>query len=194
MANSVPELFLIFARFYGIKIPSRTIKVRIGTATNLLLVANLLFEEFGATANDLPDGDSGVVGRGVRWRKADGATADGATGKAKGKGKKRKKSNIVAMGEWEWDSAEEFDIDMLIGKLVVTDGKMEVPGRGTDRFLAGAILYKVLWKGFPPEVATWEVEDVLPDDLIIEYETGLEEEEEEMGEGEEEEGSDTECE
>jgi hypothetical protein len=62
------------------------------------------------------------------------------------------------MGKWEWDSAEQFfEIDIaaiLIGKIKVLDGKAEVPGPGTDRFLAGAIFYKVLWKGFLPEVAT----------------------------------------
>ena len=27
---------------------------------------------------------------------------------------------------------------------------------------AGTVLYKVLWQGFPPEVATWEEEDDIP--------------------------------
>jgi hypothetical protein len=103
-----------------------------GTRIELVMrLQNILFEKFGASSNDLPDGDSGVTGRGVRRRKA-----DGATGKAKGK--KRKKSTIVVMGEWEWDSTEEFEIEMLIGKMVVTDGETEVPGRGTDRLFRRA--------------------------------------------------------
>ena len=30
----------------------------------------------------------------------------------------------------------------------------EVPGRANVK--AGTVLYKVLWKDFPPEIATWE--------------------------------------
>ena len=36
------------------------------------------------------------------------------------------------------------------------------------------IYYKVLWEGFPPDVATWEPEDNIHDDLIDEYEATLE--------------------
>jgi hypothetical protein len=163
------------------------------TGTRIALVMRLqsiLFDKFGATANDLADGDSGVTGRAVRRRKAAGAGAKSGGGK----GKKRKRSTMVVVGEWEWDSTEEFEIDMLIGKMVVTDSKAEVPGRGTARFAVGTVFYKVLWKGFPPEIATWEEEDSLPcgeQDFVGEYETGLEEEE---GVGEEEEGSDSDSE
>ena len=41
------------------------------------------------------------------------------------------------------------------------------------------MLYKVLWKGFPPEIATWEEEDGIHDDFIDAFEDGLDEEEEE---------------
>ena len=45
---------------------------------------------------------------------------------------------------------------------MVADGG-EVPGReGQERLEAGTVLYKVLWEGFPPEVATWEEEDDIP--------------------------------
>lgn len=67
----------------------------------------------------------------------------------------------------------------LIGKMVA-DGKNEVPGHeGQEIHPAGTILYKVLWQGFPPEVATWEVEDDIPCgevDFVGDYETALEEE------------------
>ena len=43
---------------------------------------------------------------------------------------------------------------MLVGKMVAEDG-VEIKGR-TD-VQAGVVLYKVLWKDFPPEIATWEV-------------------------------------
>ena len=40
----------------------------------------------------------------------------------------------------------------LIGKMTA-DGS-EVPGREGQAIEAGTILYKVLWDGFPPEIAT----------------------------------------
>ena len=46
------------------------------------------------------------------------------------------------------------------------------------------MLYKVLWKGYPPEIATWEEESVIHDDFIDEYEAGLEAEDEEESDGE----------
>ena len=37
-------------------------------------------------------------------------------------------------------------------------------------------LYKVLWEGFPPEIATWEEEDQIPCglvDFVAQYEAAL---------------------
>ena len=50
------------------------------------------------------------------------------------------------------------------------------------------MLYKVLWKGFPPEVATWELEDDIPCgeiDFVEQYEAALalEEEDDDADEG-----------
>eukprot|EP00962_Isochrysis_galbana_P061788 scaffold44790_cov101-Isochrysis_galbana.AAC.1 len=42
-----------------------------------LQLQSLIFEKFGAGANDLADGDSGVEGRGVRRRKVGGAPGSG---------------------------------------------------------------------------------------------------------------------
>ena len=140
-----------------------------------LQLQSLIFEKFGAGANDLADGDDGASGRAVRPRKAE---PEGR----KGKGKRGR--NIVSLHGWEWDSEEEFVIDRLIGKMVADGG--EVPGR--SNVPAGTVLYKVLWEGFPPEHATWEDEENLPAALIEAFEEGLEEEEIEDGEsdGEEE--------
>jgi hypothetical protein len=66
-----------------------------------------------------------------------------------------------------------FEIDRLIGRMV-SDGD-EVPGR--TGVPAGRMLYKVLWAGFPPEIATWEEEDDIPYgevDFVSQYEAGLE--------------------
>jgi hypothetical protein len=59
-----------------------------------------------------------------------------------------------------------------------------MPGRGEDDIKPGEVLYKVLWEGFPPEIATWEEEDAIPcgdTDFVREFEAGLAEEE---GQGE----------
>jgi len=95
--------------------------------------------------------------------------ADGGGGK-KGGGKKRKRANIVSLHGWEWDAEEEFIIERLIGKMVA-DGVTPVPGRSNVQ--AGTVLYKCLWEGFPPEIATWEDGDDVPCgevDFIGQYE------------------------
>ena len=78
-----------------------------------------------------------------------------AAGEGGGKKQKRGKKWVV-QGEWEWDSTQEFIIERLIGKMVA-DGQSEVPGRGVMK--AGTVLYKVLWEGWPEELATWEEEE-----------------------------------
>jgi len=49
----------------------------------------------------------------------------------------------------------------LIGKMVA-NGKTPVPGRTGVK--AGTILFKVLWEGYPEEIATWEDADNIHDD------------------------------
>ena len=39
------------------------------------------------------------------------------------------------------------------------------------------MLYKVLWKDFPPEIATWEEESAIHDEFIDAYEDALDAEE-----------------
>ena len=46
-----------------------------------------------------------------------------------------------------------------------------MPGRTNIK--AGTVLYKVLWDGFPPEIATWEEEEDIPCgevDFVAQYE------------------------
>ena len=97
-----------------------------------------------------------------------------------GKSGKRKRDEIVALHGWEWDADELFIVEKLIGKMVAA-GVAEVPGRTGIK--AGTVLYKVLWKGFPPEIATWEETDDIPCgevDFVGLYEAGLQEEEDAM--------------
>jgi hypothetical protein len=104
----------------------------------VIRIQALLFNELGAGANDLEDGDDGYGGTGVRKRKAVAQ---------RGMGKKLK------LNGYEWYEKEEFEIDMLIDVMIADGGT--VPGR-TD-VATGTELYLVLWKNFPVEIATWEV-------------------------------------
>ena len=125
---------------------------------------------FGAGANDLADGESGVEGRKVRRRKA----KDNAAPKPKKSKGQRKKASILSLHGWEWDAGEDFDIERLIGRMVA-DGS-DVPGRRPGSIPAGTVLYKVLWQGFPPEIATWEEEDQIPCglvDFVAQYDAAL---------------------
>ena len=67
--------------------------------------------------------------------------------------KKRGSGKLIKYLGFEWYANEEFEIDHLIDHMVAKGGI--VPGR-TD-VAAGTVLYLVLWKRFPPEIATWEV-------------------------------------
>ena len=50
---------------------------------------------------------------------------------------------------------------------------ISAPCQGTKKSTKELIYYKVLWEGFPPDVATWEPESVIHDDFIDEYEARL---------------------
>eukprot|EP00966_Prymnesium_polylepis_P320424 7376801-Prymnesium_polylepis.1 len=69
-----------------------------------LQLQSLVFEKFGAGANDLTDGDSGVdkdgdaATRRVRDRKV--AEGGGKGGDKGSKGGKRKRTNIVSLHGW----------------------------------------------------------------------------------------------
>jgi len=104
----------------------------------VILIQTLLFTEFSVGANNLGDCDDGYGGDGVRKRKAS---------------KKRGSGKLIKYLGFEWYANEEFEIDHLIDHMVADGGI--VPGR-TD-VAAGTVLYLVLWKRFPPEIATWEV-------------------------------------
>ena len=67
-----------------------------------------------------------------------------------------------------------------------------MPGRSGVK--AGTVLYKVLWEGYPPEIATWEEEGDIPDSFIDAYEAGLEAEEELEGGEEDSEGGESDAE
>ena len=122
----------------------------------------LILEKFGATANDLEADDEGLYCEALKRKKAEPAG-----------GKRKRKKAMVSWGEWEWDPKAEFIIERLIGRMVADGG--EVPGR--TNVPAGIVLYKVLWDGWPEEIATWEDEDDIPCgevDFVAEYDKSLE--------------------
>ena len=56
---------------------------------------------------------------------------------------------MVSFNDWEWVADEIFEIERLVGKMVADGGEVQ------DRtgVAAGTVLYKVLWKGFPPQTS-----------------------------------------
>ena len=55
-----------------------------------------------------------------------------------------------------------------------------MPGWGKGDIKPGDVLYKCLWEGFPPEIATWEDEEIIPCgevDFIADFEARSGEEE-----------------
>ena len=123
------------------------------------------------TCNDLESGDDGLWGQGLRRRRPAG----------EGGGKKQKKGKKwIVQGEWEWDSTQEFIIERWIGKNQDNGGRRptgatNVPGRTGIK--AGTVLYKVLWEGWPEELATWEEEEDIPCgevDFVALFEAGEE--------------------
>ena len=135
----------------------------------VLQVQALMSEALGEGCNDLADGDSGVDGRGVRRKKV--ARDDDGSGQGGKKKKAKSKRKIISYLGWEWYETEKFEIEKLIGKMTAV-GPSSVPGRSGIK--AGTVLYKVLWCGYPPEIATWEEVSVIHDDFIDAYEAGLE--------------------
>ena len=44
----------------------------------------------------------------------------------------------------------------------------------TERYPKGKTLYRVIWLGYAADAATWEPAEHISDDLLAEYEAGLE--------------------
>ena len=128
--------------------------------------------------------------------------------------KKRKRVDLRELNGWQWEANEKFDIERILDSKVETVGKVLAPSHShlplliatpsltcpTTSLLASQgkkrvemTYYLILWKGYPPDVSTWEPESQIHDDLIDAYEAELDaaseleaEEAEEGEEGEEE--------
>ncbi|EOD05234.1 hypothetical protein EMIHUDRAFT_198838 [Emiliania huxleyi CCMP1516] len=117
-----------------------------------------LLLEADPAANDLEDGDSGITGRGIRKKSAGGG----------GKRKKKKKGVIYYMDyEWTEEEQDDFEVSAIVGK-VVADGKATYANQGKAK--VGTVLYRVVWKDFPPDLVWYEPEDNLGEGYLKEYE------------------------
>jgi len=117
-----------------------------------------LLLEADPAANDLEDGDSGITGRGIRKKSAGGG----------GKRKKKKKGVIYYMDyEWTQEEEDDFEVSAIVGK-VVADGKATYANQGKAK--VGTVLYRVVWKDFPPDLVWYEPEDNLGEGYLKEYE------------------------
>lgn len=79
-----------------------------GTRAELAATLQLkIFEKFGALANDLVDGDSGIAKESDgRRRRRQVSNGDNTR-----KGKRKSRTNIVTLHGWEWEADEEFDME-----------------------------------------------------------------------------------
>ena len=101
------------------------------TGSRAELVATLqlcIFEKFGAAANDLADGDSGVDKESDGRRRRRKVVSEGA-GQAKTKGRGKKQANIVSLHGWEWDATEEFIIERCAASPSYLSSARNVPSR-----------------------------------------------------------------
>lgn len=134
-----------------------------GNRTAYVLQLQTLLLEADAGANDLPEGESGIDGRNVK-RKV------GSGGGGKAKGKKRKKPGVTEWMGYEWteEEAEGFEVEAIVGKLVA-DGTSTYANQGKAK--KGAVLYRVVWHNYPPDMVWYEPAENLGDGLLDEYET-----------------------
>ena len=66
---------------------------------------------------------------------------------------------------------EDFEVEAIVG-MVVADGKTVYANQG--RVKVGTVLYRIVWKDYPPDVIWYEPAENLGDELLAEYEAALE--------------------
>ena len=144
-----------------------------------------LISDWHADANDLSDGDLGLE-RG----KVERAPREPVVHELKkGKGKKRKNYDLDDEGNAvEFKDGEVFEVEAIVGTRISAGPRADK----SERFPKGMKLYRIVWKGFAASAASWEPAEGISDDLLAEYEAGLDaeaeleaEEEREIAEEEE---------
>ena len=122
----------------------------------------LISDQHGAAANDLKAGDDGFKASGVQRKKR-------AAGGGGGGGKRQKRAD----DESDDEPDDIYKVEAIVGFKVSCGQKEDGHRKGTK-------LYRVVWKDWPIETATWEpYANIVDDDLIAEYEASLEREAEE---------------
>ena len=128
----------------------------------VLQLQAVLSEAHGSAANDLPDGDSGIEGRNVKRK----ARSEGS-----GKKKKRRKGTEYMGYCWTAEEEDDFEVEAIVGMLTA-DGKSSYANQGKAK--AGTVLYRIVWKDFPPDMVWYEPAENLGDELLAQYEGQLE--------------------
>mmetsp|Transcript_39973 Transcript_39973/g.80082 ORF Transcript_39973/g.80082 Transcript_39973/m.80082 type:complete len:506 (-) Transcript_39973:208-1725(-) len=132
----------------------------------------LIFDVHGTEANDLDDGDAGCGGERVVRKRQLGSTAVGG------------KRKLIDAAGIEYTADEKFEIEQLLDRKMV---EWKVRGKKKDY-----PMYLVLWKGYPPESASWQYpterkgDGGIPLEMVDEYEAALEAEAELEAEEDEE--------
>lgn len=103
-----------------------------------------------ADANDLPPAESGIEGRNIK-RKA--RAADSSKRGSDRRKRKAPPGEIEYMGHFWTKEEADFEVEALAGK-VVADGTCLYVNQGKVR--KGMVLYRVVWKGFPPDMMWYE--------------------------------------
>lgn len=125
--------------------------------TAFVLQVQTLLLEADKEANDLAEGDSGIEGRNIK-RKVSSAAKKG----------KRKARVTEYMGyEWTEEEEDDFEVEAIVGRLVA-DGSTAYANQGKAK--KGTILYRIVWKSYPPDMVWYEPASNLGRDLIDEFE------------------------
>jgi hypothetical protein len=128
--------------------------------TAYVLQLQTLLLEADPNANDLPAGDSGIEGRNIK-RKSSGG----------GSSRKRKKGMVYYM-DYEWTAEEEdtFEVETIVG-MITADGTTSYANQGKAK--KGTILYRIVWKDYPPDLVWYEPAGNLGEELIAAFDARM---------------------
>ena len=130
----------------------------------VLQLQTIMIAQLGGAANDLPPGESGIKGRGLKVRR----TEKGEKGAPK-----KRKPGVEYYGDYEWDeeaNEEGWKIEAIVDK-VRADGQRVFANRGKAR--KGSILYRIIWDGYPADLEWWEPASQIDQQTLMEYEASL---------------------
>jgi len=69
----------------------------------------------------------------------------------------------------EYKDGEEFEVEAIVGTRISAGPRADK----SERFPKGTKLFRIVWKGFAASAASWEPASGISDDLLAEYEAGL---------------------